>query len=148
MLPVALCSHGTLYNCCTLWWGPWRFVHQRGKMALEAKPRVPYSMVHNTRMNYSMVNTRLDYSMVHVYKVELLTPGTHITRLKCALHWITPVTLTNKMALQRLFWWWCQVNWVNSLVHVYNDDRDAKSRGQLCVRLCVRNLQICAVFVR
>ena len=54
-------------------------------MALEAKPRVSYSMVHNTRMNYSMVNTRLDYSMVHVYKVELLTPGTHITRLKCAL---------------------------------------------------------------
>ena len=30
----------TLYNCCTLWRGTWHFVHPRGKMQPEAKPRV------------------------------------------------------------------------------------------------------------
>ena len=34
----------TVYNCCKLWRGPWRFVHPRGKMASEAKPRVPFSL--------------------------------------------------------------------------------------------------------
>ena len=29
-----------LYNCCTLWWGPWPFVDPRGKMAPEAKPNI------------------------------------------------------------------------------------------------------------
>ena len=31
----------TIVACCD--WGPWRFVHPRGEMALLASPRVPFS---------------------------------------------------------------------------------------------------------
>ena len=36
-------STHTIYNCWTLWLCPWYFVHPRGKIALEAMPRVPFS---------------------------------------------------------------------------------------------------------
>ena len=45
--PVVWTDHmvrfSSLYDCCTLGRGPWRFVHSRGKMEPEAKPRVPFS---------------------------------------------------------------------------------------------------------